>query len=179
MRDSRNEIIHFWFEETEPAIWFQRSDAFDARIKDRFSVIYDMAADGLCNAWTQDADGALALCLVLSQFPRRLFRGTAAEFATDERAILVAKGAVAKGFDKILSPVKRFFLYLPFEHSEKFSDHRRNLELFKSMEEDNPVAYQVAQRRFAVIGKFGRYPERNAALGRESTPEEKAYLESM
>lgn len=176
MRDSKQEIVHFWFEETEPRLWFQRSDEFDARIKDRFAVIYDMARDGLCNGWATDAEGCLALCLLLDQFPRRLFRGTPAEFETDERALLTAKQAISKGFDKLLNPTKRFFLYIPFEHSEKMTDHKRNLELFKSMEDDNPVAYFVAQRRRDVIEKFGRYPERNSILGRESTPEEKAYL---
>ncbi len=176
MRDTRQEIIHFWFEETEPRLWFQRSDEFDAIIKERFAMTYEMAKDGLCNGWNIDADGCLALCLLLDQFPRRMFRGKAAEFETDERALLVAKQAVSKGFDKILNPQKPFFLYLTFEHSERLSDHKKNLEFFKSMQDENPVAYFVAQQRYAVIEKYGRYPERNASLGRESTPEEKAYL---
>jgi uncharacterized protein (DUF924 family) len=176
LRDTKHEIIHFWFDETEPRLWFQRSDEFDKIIRDRFTMTYEMAKDGLCNNWTTDADGCLAMCIVMDQFPRRMFRGTAAEFETDERALLVAKQAVSKGFDKLLSPEKRFFLYLPFEHSERLSDHKKNLELFKSMQDDNPVAYFVAQQRYAVIEKFNRYPERNAALGRETTQEEKAYL---
>ncbi|MGB4056523.1 MAG: DUF924 family protein, partial [Alphaproteobacteria bacterium] len=176
MRDTRHEILHFWFEETDPRLWFVRSDEFDSRIKKDYASTYEMAKDGLCNNWTGDADGCLALCIVLDQFPRRLFRGTAQEFETDDRSLLVAKQAVAKNFDKLLNPSKRFFLYIPFERSEKLSDHKRNLELFKSMEKDNPVAYHVALRRFAVIEKFGRYPERNKALDRESTPEEKANL---
>jgi uncharacterized protein (DUF924 family) len=176
LRDTRQEIIHFWFEETEPRLWFQRSDEFDSIIKDRFAMTYNMAKDGLCNGWNVDADGCLALCLLLDQFPRRMFRGTAAEFETDERALLIAKQAISKGFDQVLTPEKRFFLYIPFEHSERLSDQKKNLELFKSMQEENPVAYFVAQQRYAVIEKYGRYPERNAALGRENTPEEKAYL---
>lgn len=176
MRDTRQEITHFWFEETEPRLWFQRSDEFDSIIKDRFTMTYNMAKDGLCNGWNVDADGCLALCLLLDQFPRRMFRGVAAEFETDERALLIAKQAISKGFDQVLSPEKRFFLYIPFEHSERLSDQKKNLELFKSMQDENPVAYFVAQQRYAVIEKYGRYPERNAALGRETTPEEKAYL---
>ena len=176
MRDTRQEIVHFWFEETEPRLWFQRSNEFDSIIKDRFAMTYNMAKDGLCNGWNVDADGCLALCLLLDQFPRRMFRGTAAEFETDERALLIAKQAISKGFDQVLSPEKRFFLYIPFEHSERLSDQKKNLELFKSMQDENPVAYFVAQQRYAVIEKYGRYPERNAALGRETTPEEKAYL---
>ena len=176
MRDTRQEITHFWFEETEPRLWFQRSDEFDSIIKDRFAMTYNMAKDGLCNGWNVDADGCLALCLLLDQFPRRMFRGTAAEFETDERALLIAKQAISKGFDQVLSPEKRFFLYIPFEHSERLSDQKKNLELFKSMQDENPVAHFVAQQRYAVIEKYGRYPERNAALRRETTPEEKAYL---
>lgn len=175
----KSEIIHFWFEETQPQLWFQQNDDFAAILRDRFGVTYDMAKDGLCNNWAVDVDGCLALCLLLDQFPRKLFKGTAGEFETDERALLIAKQAVSKGFDQLLTPVKRFFLYIPFEHSERFSDHKRNLQLFKSMEEDNPVAYNVAQRRFAVIEKYGRYPERNKALGRENTPEEKVYLNEL
>jgi uncharacterized protein (DUF924 family) len=176
LRDTRQEIVHFWFEETEPRLWFQRSDEFDSIIKDRFAMTYNMAKDGLCNGWNVDADGCLALCLLLDQFPRRMFRGTAAEFETDERALLIAKQAISKGFDQLLTPEKRFFLYIPFEHSERLSDQKKNLELFKSMQDENPVAHFVAQQRYAVIEKYGRYPERNAALGRENTPEEKAYL---
>lgn len=176
MRDTRHEIVHFWFEETDPQLWFQQNTSFDAIIRDRFQVTYDMAKDGLCNNWAVDAEGALALCLVLDQFPRRLYRGTAAEFETDERALLVAKQAVSKGFDQVLPHEKRFFIYLPFEHSEMLTDQKRNLELFKKMEEENPLAYRTAQRRYAVIEKFGRYPDRNKALGRPSTPEEEEYL---
>ncbi|MCC7305700.1 MAG: DUF924 domain-containing protein, partial [Alphaproteobacteria bacterium] len=112
-------------------------------------------------------------------FPRKIFRGTAAEFETDEKALLVAKQAVKKGFDQLLTPEKRFFLYIPFEYSERLSDHKKNLELFQSMEEENPVAYRTAQQRYAVIEKFGRYPLRNKILGRESTPEEEMWLEEQ
>ena len=176
MRDSKQEIIHFWFEETEPQLWFQRSAEFAARIRERFLTTYDMAKQGLCQHWADDADGALALCLVLDQFPRHLFRGTAAEFATDERALLIAKQAIARGFDQLFSHEKRFFLYLPFEHSEQMSDQKRNLELFKAMEKDNPLAYRTALRRYTVVEKFGRFPHRNTVLGRESTPEELAFI---
>ncbi len=176
MRDTKNEIIHFWFEETEPQLWFQNNAEFDTEVKERFGVTYDMAKDGLCNDWNVDEEGALALCLLLDQFPRRIYRGSAAAFETDEKALLVAKQAVSKSFDQLLSPEKRFFIYLPFEHSENMSDQKRNLDLFKSMERENPIAYRTAQRRFAVFERFGRFPERNAALERESTPEELEYL---
>ena len=179
MRDSKQEIVHFWFNETEPQLWFQRSDEFDARIKDRFAVNYDMAKDGLSNHWATDAEGALALCLVLDQFPRRMFRGQAAAYETDERALLIAKQAVSRGFDQLLVHEKRFFLYMPFEHSERMTDQKRNLELFRAMEKENPLAYAVAQRRYNTVEKFGRFPERNAALGRDTTPEEQDYLKTL
>lgn len=178
MRDTKQEIVQFWFEETEPHVWFQQSDEFDALIRERFAVTYEMARDGLCNTWSDDAEGCLALCLLLDQFPRRMFRNTAQAYETDEKALLVAKQAIHKGFDQLLSHEKRFYIYLPFEHSEVMSDQKRNLELFKSMEAENPVAYNVAQQRFAVFEKFGRFPGRNEALGRESTPEELEYLKT-
>lgn len=179
MRDSKQEINHFWFEETDPQLWFQDNPQFDEILRERFSVTYAMAKDGLSNHWAADAEGALALCLVLDQFPRRLFRGAATAYDTDEKALLVAKQAVSKGFDQVLSHEKRFFLYIPFEHSERLSDQKRNLELFKSMEEENPLAYRTALRRYEVIEKFGRFPDRNAVLGRQNTPDEEVYLQQF
>lgn len=176
MRDTKQEIIHFWFEETEPQLWFQKNDDFDAMIRERFEVTYEMARDGLCNPWSDDAEGALALCIVLDQFPRNMFRGTAAAFATDEQALLVAKRAISKGFDQVLTPMKRRFLYLPFEHSENLTDQKRSVELFEAMKEDDPLGYEYAVRHLEVIEQFGRFPHRNRALGRENTPEEEVYL---
>lgn len=179
MRDAKQEVLHFWFNETEPQLWFQDNPQFDAIIRERFRVTYDMAREGLSNHWAGDAEGALALCLVLSEFPRHMFRGTAEAFDTDEKALLIAKQAISRGFDQVFPHEKRFFLYIPFERSEILTDQKRNLELFKSMEEDNPVAYKVAMRRYETIKEFGRFPERNETLGRASAPEEKAYLEKL
>jgi len=179
MRDTKHEILHFWFEETEPQLWFQKSTDFDSRIKERFAVTYEMAKDGLCQSWSANAEGCLALCLLLDQFPRHIYRDQAAAYATDEQSLLVVKQAVHKGFDQVLSHEKRFFLYLPFEHSENMSDQKRNLELFKSMAEENPVAYTVAQQRYKTMEQFGRFPERNKALGRETTSEEQEYLNGL
>lgn len=178
MRDTKYEIIHFWFVETEPQLWFQKNDVFDARIRDRFLITYEMARDGLCQSWASDAEGSLALCLVLDQFPRNLFRGSALAYATDESALLVAKKAISKGFDQILSPEKRRFLYMPFMHSEAMSDQRRCVELFKAMQDSEPLSYEYALRHMKVIEDFGRFPHRNAALARDTTPEEQAYLDA-
>ena len=179
MRDSRQEILHFWFEETSPSLWFQRNEAFDAQIHERFAVVYEMAKDGLSNHWADDADGALALCLTLAQFPRRMYRGTAQAFESDDRALIIAKQAISRGFDQIMPHEKRFYLYMPIENSEFMVDQKRNLDLFKAMESENPLAYAVAKRRYETIEKFGRFPERNAALGRENTAEETEYLKGQ
>lgn len=176
MRDTRQEVLKFWFDETVPAQWFQKNDSFDAEVRDRFMVTYEMAMKDLCAEWTRDADGVLALCLVLDQFPRNMFRGTPKAFATDSKALLIAKQALHRGFDKILSPIKRRFIYLPFEHSEDLRNQKKSVELFLSMREADPLGYEYALKHYEVIEKFGRFPHRNAILGRESTEEELQYL---
>ncbi len=178
MRDTKQEILHFWFEETEPQLWFQPHEAFDERVRDRFSVIYDMAKEGLCDKWAVDAEGALALCLVLDQFPRHIYRGLAAAYATDEKALFIAQQSVARGFDQMFSHEKRFFFYLPFEHSERMENQRKSVKLFEAMKEENPLAYRVSLQHIEIIEKFGRYPFRNKALGRVSTPEEEEWLKN-
>ena len=176
MRDTKQEVLSFWFEEAVPAQWFQKNDAFDREIRERFELTYDMAAKDLCADWTRDADGVLALCIVLDQFPRNMFRGSPKAFATDSKALLIAKEAIHKGFDKILPIVKRRFLYLPFEHSENLQDQKRSVALFKTMQDSDPLFYEYALKHFEVIEKFGRFPHRNEILKRESTPEEYDYL---
>ena len=179
MRDSRQEILHFWFEESDPSSWFQISDKFDEQIRERFSVVYEMAKDGLSNHWADDADGALALCLTLSQFPRRIYRGKAQAYESDDRALIIAKQAISRGFDQLMPHEKRFYFYMPIENSENLTDQKRNLDLFKAMQDENPIAYTVAERRYNTIEKFGRFPERNAALDRDSTDEELEYLKGQ
>lgn len=178
MRDTKQEVLYFWFEETQPSQWFQRNDEFDKIVRERFDMTYAMARDGLCDDWAVDAHGALALCIVLDQFPRNMFRRTASSYATDEKALLIAKAALHKGFDQVLDPLKRRFLYLPFEHSENMADQDRSVQLFESMKDDDPVGYEYALAHREVIRKFGRFPMRNKALGRESTKEELAYIEN-
>ena len=176
MRDTKQEILHFWFRETEPQQWFQKNPDFDNEIRDRFLVTYEMARDGLCDAWRGDAEGCLALCILLDQFPRNMFRGHADAFATDEKALLIAKYAVSKGFDQVLSVIKRRFVYLPYEHSEAIEDQKKSVALFETMKKDDPLGYDYALRHLAVIEKFSRFPHRNAVLGRDNTPEEEEYL---
>jgi uncharacterized protein (DUF924 family) len=176
MRDSKQEVLKFWFEETVPAQWFQKNDAFDAELRERFMTVYDMATKDMCDEWARDAYGALALCLVLDQFPRNMFRKSPRAYATDAKALVIARGAVHKGFDQILEPVKRRFLYLPFEHSEVLEDQKRSVSLFETMRDVDPLGYEYALKHHEVIEKFGRFPHRNAVLGRDSTEEELDYL---
>lgn len=176
MKDFQKDILNFWFVETKAPQWFQVNAEFDQEIIARFSEAYDMAAKGEFEAWQNSADGALALCILLDQMPRNMFRGTPKAFETDKRALVIAKYAISKGFDQILSPIKRRFLYLPFEHSENLNDQRRSVELFEKTKEDDPLGYEYAVRHFDVIEKYGRFPHRNKVLGRDNTSEEAHYL---
>lgn len=176
MRDSKQDVLHFWFVESQPAQWFQKNEDFDNQIRDRFLSTVHMARDGLCDEWAHQAEGALALCIVLDQFPRNIFRNKAEAYASDEMALQVSAGAIAKGFDRLFPPVRRRFLYLPYEHSEFMEHQDRSLALFSTMKDEDPVAYEYAQRHRDVIERFGRFPHRNAALGRTSTAEELIYL---
>lgn len=179
MKDTQQDILNFWFVESEPQQWFTIDRNFDEQVADRFALSYDMACEGLSDGWAEDADGALALCLLLDQFPRHMFRGTARMVATDEKALAITKHAIARGFDQVFPHEKKFFLYLPFEHSENAADQKRNLQLFEAMIPENPVAYHVAQKRYEIFEKFGRFPERNAILGRQNLPEEEEYLATI
>jgi uncharacterized protein (DUF924 family) len=163
-------------------IWFEKNDAFDRDCGD-FLEEYERAARGEYDAMADTPAGAVALIVLLDQIPRNLFRGTARAFATDAKARAVARQAVEAGMDRDLLPVERVFLYLPFEHSESLEDQERSVALFESLpvtadypaaERDNTVDY--ARRHKVIIERFGRFPHRNAALGRKSTPEEIAFL---
>lgn len=176
MRDTKAEILHFWFEETDPRQWFQKNEEFDARIRERFLTSYKLAADGLCDSWGQETDGALALCILLDQFPRNMFREHKDAFATDGKALLAAKFAVARGFDQMVPVIRRRFFYLPYEHSEDLADQRKCVSLFEKIKGEDPLGYDYALRHLEVIERFGRFPHRNKVLGRENTAEEDEYL---
>lgn len=176
MRDVKHEIIRFWFEETAPQQWFQKNPDFDALVRTRFLPVYEAARSSGGETWSQDAEGALALCIVLDQFPRHMFRGTPEAFATDALALSIVKEAIKKGYDQVLEPVKRGFLYLPFQHSEDLAEQERSLKLYTAMKHENPAGYMYAQRHHEAIARFGRFPHRNEILGRESTPDELEFL---
>lgn len=176
MQDGRQDVLRFWFEETPPQVWFQVSEDFDQTVIERFSSLHQMAHEGLLNGWSSDADGALALCIVLDQFSRHMFRGSPRAYESDAKALAQVKQAIQKGFDQILDPVKRGFLYLPFQHSEDLAEQKRSVELFGKMQHVNPTGYRYALRHLEAIEKFGRFPHRNEVLGRTSTPEELVFL---
>ena len=180
-----HDVLDFWFaplgspEFGKPrAAWFEKSQAFDDVIRARFPDLHRRAAAGALQAWRDSADALLALIVVLDQFPRNLFRGSSAAFATDAQALAAAQLAVARGFDVQLLPVQRWFVYLPFEHAEDLAQQRRSLELFERLRGDPASAGSIdyARRHFDIIARFGRFPHRNAALGRVSTPEEAEFL---
>jgi uncharacterized protein (DUF924 family) len=176
-----NGVLEFWFGAEPGAFrqaWFERSDAFDAECRDRFAATCAQAAAGELDRWGATPEGALALVLLLDQFPRNIHRGTPSAFATDAKALDLARRMVARGFDRALEPVARFFVYLPFEHAEDLGAQDEAVRLVEGLPDapwrDNVLKYARAHRD--VIARFGRFPHRNAVLGRRSTEAEAAYL---
>ncbi len=178
-------VLDFWFgtggspEYGKPREeWFRKSDEFDAAIRTRFLDLHRLAAAGQMQPWQAAPDSLLALILVLDQFPRNLFRGSSRAFSTDAQAQAAAQLAVARGHDRTLLPVQRWFVYLPFEHAEDLGLQRRCLELFEGLRADADSADTIdyARRHYEIIARFGRFPHRNAVMGRISTPEEIEFL---
>ena len=180
-----DDVLGFWFSDGPDAFreaWFRRDEAFDAAIRARFGAAAQAARDGAFDAWATKAQGALALAILLDQFPRNLHRGSAEAFAGDARMRDMAREAVlARRLDLALTPIQRPFLYLPFEHSEAMADQDLSVALFEGLRDDPRHAQpggaiDYAWQHRAVIRRFGRFPHRNAALGRESTAAELAWL---
>jgi uncharacterized protein (DUF924 family) len=169
------EIVSFWAE-AGPDKWFDEDEGFDRTIRSRFLSTYEAAADGELAAWEDSAEGALALVILLDQFPRNMFRGTARAFAADPLARAVADRALARGFDQATAPAMRQFFYLPFMHSEALTDQNRSVHLYEALGNAEQLRYATEHRE--VIQRFGRFPHRNRALGRETTAAEQAFLES-
>jgi len=166
------EVIDFWFQGDAPRkAWFEKNPAFDAEIRERFLSCWEAAHARRLEHWREARDGCLAYLVVCDQFPRNMFRGEARAFATDGHALGAARQAVERGWDRELPEVRRTFVYLPFEHSESLADQERSLELFRG----HPN-YEWAVKHWEIVKRFGRFPHRNAALGRESTHEEIEFL---
>ncbi|HUF45975.1 MAG TPA: DUF924 family protein [Aestuariivirgaceae bacterium] len=167
------EVVSFWLAQTEK-IWFSADPVFDAEVLSHFAELVERAKSGAFDHWADGAEGALALVILLDQMTRNIYRDSPEMFAADGKALAVAKGAIERGFDETLSTLKRRWLYMPFMHSEDLADQERGIELFaqSDISESLPFAVEHAE----IIRRFGRFPHRNAILGRQTTPEEAAFL---
>src|SRR5437588_5911792 len=170
---SPEEVLAFW-REAGPDRWFTKDAAFDDSIRQRFLPTYEAAARGELAGWEASAEGALALVIVLDQFPRNMFRGSARAFAADERARWAANVALKRGYDLDVPEAMRGFLFLPFMHSEDLNDQNRCVELYRAADDEN-LKYAIAHRD--IVRRFGRFPHRNAILDRATTAEEQAFLD--
>ncbi len=178
------ELLTFWFAARSRKLWFERNEGFDAEIRARFGQLSVTGAGGRLSAWEEAPQSALALVILLDQFPRNMHRGRAEAFACDPLARAVAGRAIDRGFDGTVRHDRRPFFYLPFEHSEDLAEQDRSVALFQAWAEAAPDAErqkcleqcQWVLRHQEIIRRFGRFPHRNAALGRETTAAEEAFL---
>ena len=175
------QVLDFWFGDgaaVRPE-WFRKDPAFDDAVRTRFGALIEQAFDGRLDAWDAQPAAALARIVVLDQFPRNVFRDTPRAFAGDTRALAAAQALVARGDDRRLTPLQRWFAYLPFEHAEDRAAQAESMRLFGTLAAEHPSMAEPlewARRHQVVIERFGRFPHRNAILGRISRPEEDAFL---
>jgi uncharacterized protein (DUF924 family) len=175
------EVLRFWFGPTPRVardVWFRKDAAFDTTVRSRFGGATIAALDGAYRDWTATPHGTLARVLLLDQFTRNVFRDTPRSFAGDREALAMSTAAVDAGHDRELDPWERWFLYLPFEHAEDRAAQERSIALYVRLRDEAGLAAPLewAERHAAIVRRFGRYPHRNAILGRESTPEEIEFL---
>ena len=170
------DILDFWFRELSPMQWFSSDEKLDAQIRERFLETYEAALGGRTASWRETPQGRLAEIIVLDQFARNMFRGSAKAFAMDAHALELAREAVRVGDDKKLTTTERHFLYMPYMHSESREVHKETVKLFWSLMPWKWMALLYEYRHKKVIDRFGRYPELNEVLGRTSTPEEIEFL---
>lgn len=168
-------VLDFWFSPENQPYWFATDEGFDGRVALRLGALSEQALDSQLDGWRGSPRGALALVLLLDQVPRNLHRGTAQAFAGDAVALEVAKEALDRGFETGLLEVEQLFLYLPFEHSESLEDQERCCRLYAALDQ-NPDWLEFARRHKVIIERFGRFPHRNDALGRVSSPEELHFM---
>ncbi len=168
------DVLKFWFEEAQPAQWWKKDDAFDRLIIERFSQVHFMASRCELFDWRASAKGRLAEIIVLDQFSRHMFRESPQSFAHESLALALAQEAIAAGAESQLSQIERNLLYMPFMHSESLKIHDVAMELFSKNGIDNSLDYEIRHRK--IIEQFGRFPHRNAVLGRISTVEEIEFL---
>jgi uncharacterized protein (DUF924 family) len=168
------DVVMFWVK-AGPKSWFRKSKAFDAQIRERFEALHHAAARGELDGWADTPEGALALLLLLDQFPRNMFRGSPHAFATDPLARKVARAAVDRGFDAEVEPALRQFFYLPFEHSEHLEDQDRGVDLCAQSGDADLAKWARLHRD--IIVRFGRFPHRNGSLGRTTSEAEQSFLD--
>ena len=168
------DVLGFWFNELDKPQWFKKDDAVDAAIRQRFAGVHSEVSNANLTSLTASPRVALAAVIVLDQFSRNMFRGTSASFASDAKALEIANQILQLELDQSFSDDEKAFCYLPLEHSEDLEDQQRCVALFRALGNDNYLGY--AQAHLNVIEKFGRFPHRNAILGRSSTPEEIEFL---
>ena len=177
-------ILDFWFDRAAGRglhprkAWWEKNPTFDEEIRQRFGAAVEEALAGGFEDWTGDAEGTLALVILLDQFPRNLFRGQPRAFAGDARARTIVHAAIGRGFDIAVPPVMRQFFYMPLQHSEAIEEQDLSVLLFTALEKELPGndLLDYAERHRAIITRFDRFPHRNAALGRDSTPAEIEFL---
>jgi uncharacterized protein (DUF924 family) len=174
MAINHTNVLNFWFETLSPHDWWRKNENLDAQIKNKFSRIHELVASDKTMAWRDTDEGRLAEIIVLDQFSRNMFRGQAASFAYDIQALELSKAAVDVGAHTRLDQSKTSFVLMPYMHSESLADHQAALPLFEQYCSESTLDFE--RRHAAIIQRFGRYPHRNAILGRESTPEEIAFL---
>ncbi len=165
-----DDVLKFWFGRDRKA-WFEKNPAFDEDIRARFLPHYELGAAGMLGAWKEAPGSCLALVVLLDQFPRNMFRDSARAFAADPLARDAARTILDRGWDQAMTPDERMFAYLPFEHSEALQDQELSLKLF-----EGNGNFEWARKHWEIIRRFGRFPHRNAALGRASTSEEIEFL---
>jgi len=169
------DVLEFWFEELSPQQWFERNETIDEKIKLRFYDTWLQAQNGACDTWRSTPEGLLALVILCDQFPRNMFRDSDKAFSTDALARDLANEAISNRFDLKLPETVRKFFYMPFMHSENMDDQDKCCDYIQKRLDDPETAHHAEQHR-DIIAKFGRFPFRNAVLGRPSTEEEAAFL---
>ncbi|OTG85044.1 DUF924 family protein [Acinetobacter sp. ANC 4648] len=167
-------VIDFWFNSNTQTYWFAKSDEFDQELRNHFTEVLEQARQAELWTWRKTAEGRLAEIIVLDQFSRNLFRNSPASFTHDPLALALAQESISLGLDQQLAPEQRAFLYMPFMHSESKLMHEHALQLFENL--GNPINLDFEKQHKSIIDRFGRYPHRNAILGRQSTPEELEFL---
>lgn len=175
MPTAQEQVLDFWFQELPPQQWFVKDEQVDHKITEKYLALHQRAAQGELWLWRQTAEGCLAEIIVLDQFSRNIYRDKAAAFATDAMALCLAQNAIAQGFDESLEPTQKAFLYMPYMHSESRQIHEQAMQLFDQEGLEYNLEFEIKHK--AIIDRFGRYPHRNAILGRDSTEEEVAFLQ--